>query len=284
MKLPFFASCVGWPHEFADALDKIRGDGDEVSRSDFLAHADAADYKEMFYVGKKLDWHVSYRKYNGVYFFVHSGIEYVFADEDQIAEIQKQTEVSEMRTDFPIPTPDPPAGMKNVIMGRGGPIGFPNSEWRKGVAWANEFLLKFDEADPGDEKAERLIAKHPSWTELKRGLNGIEFSPTQHRGARRLESIAKAKAKNAGRVAAFWNAAAAVARGILHQWSSSDDAMGNYVRERRMEFMSKWDEETEKNEGKVTGRPAFATFSGLLKRVVGGADPKAVVEERGGNV
>jgi GNAT superfamily N-acetyltransferase len=92
-KLGFFADCVGWPSKYADALRYIRDKGMGIERDEFLAAVSFdGDPNEAIPAD---DWHINYCEVGGVYFYVHSGIEYVYADESQIESIQKKLDTEE---------------------------------------------------------------------------------------------------------------------------------------------------------------------------------------------
>jgi len=103
MELPFYSDCVSWPSENEDALDTIRRNGDSCSFTEFKSNVKKDQLREMiktfgydksFTIQK--DWAVKFCKYSkDVYFFVHSGIEYVFAEGTTIDKIQKEYEEKE---------------------------------------------------------------------------------------------------------------------------------------------------------------------------------------------
>jgi hypothetical protein len=97
--LQFFSDCVGWPRQYIDALHYLIDNGEDVERDDFLKHI---DFQSLVYDEDKTpndvlpasDWGISYHKVEGFncYYFVHSAIEHVFADEDEIKKIQQKAE------------------------------------------------------------------------------------------------------------------------------------------------------------------------------------------------
>lgn len=90
-KLPFFSDCVSWPKQYEDALDEITRAAAFSDFSEFKNHADWEEFKNLIYVGKKIDWHVNFFKVPNwdIYYFKHSGIEYVFATPETIQEYQE---------------------------------------------------------------------------------------------------------------------------------------------------------------------------------------------------
>lgn len=101
IKKPFFSDCVGWPREKVDLLHELVDEAEDIARSTFLAYADSETMREMeaflgygkgFPMSK--DWHVSYHVHRptGIKYFKHSGIEYVFADKEQISSLERLVE------------------------------------------------------------------------------------------------------------------------------------------------------------------------------------------------
>ena len=86
--LPFFSDCVSWPPEYLEALKRIRDKGDDIDRAVFLAHVNWTLNKAPHDFIPEDDWHIHYKRYEKIYFFIHSGIEFVFATEPQIKAIQ----------------------------------------------------------------------------------------------------------------------------------------------------------------------------------------------------
>jgi hypothetical protein len=84
-RLCMYNNCVGWPENLMPALQYIIDNGDEIDRDDFLRHADVFDPEEI----PADDWHIWYGKVSGfnIYYFVHSGIEHVFAGEEEILKL-----------------------------------------------------------------------------------------------------------------------------------------------------------------------------------------------------
>jgi hypothetical protein len=96
--LPYFSNCVSWPKHLVDApsgLCDMISDGVDITRRTFLAHVDRQALAEIEAdLGYQTpgpgrltmagDCHVAYRKGTVLgrpaYFFVHSAIEFVFAD------------------------------------------------------------------------------------------------------------------------------------------------------------------------------------------------------------
>lgn len=88
-KLPFFSSCVGWPEELLPALNFLIDEGEELEkeegRSELLAQTDA-DPESV----PEWDWHIQYFRYgDDVRWYVHSAIEYVFAEPESVGRIQE---------------------------------------------------------------------------------------------------------------------------------------------------------------------------------------------------
>jgi hypothetical protein len=101
--LVFYRTCVGWPEDDVDCkggLVEMIDSAAEITRAAFLKHVDRRQMKrierELGY-GVKVDfpmskdWHVSYHrsKLHGetVYYFQHSGIEYVFVTPEELERI-----------------------------------------------------------------------------------------------------------------------------------------------------------------------------------------------------
>lgn len=83
-KLPYFSDCVGWPEPLLPALNLLIDEGEEIKRDELLA-ATKADEKVI----PDWDYHIQYFRYgDGVYWYVHSAIEYVFADPQSIQMVQ----------------------------------------------------------------------------------------------------------------------------------------------------------------------------------------------------
>jgi len=76
-------------------------DGRSITRRTFLKHVNRAQlrakeaelgYESHYKRGLTMngDYHVRYCKYKGIYFFVHSCIEFVFATEQQIRAVEER--------------------------------------------------------------------------------------------------------------------------------------------------------------------------------------------------
>lgn len=96
IKKPFFSDCVGWPADMVPLLHELVDESEDIARSTFIAYADteamrriefALGYDRGFPMSK--DYHVAYKshKATGIKFFVHSAIEFVFADAKQIEDL-----------------------------------------------------------------------------------------------------------------------------------------------------------------------------------------------------
>lgn len=83
-KLPYFSNCVNWSERLLPALNLLIDEGEEIGRDGFLASADAdADAVPDW------DWHIRYFRYgDGIYWYVHSAIEHVFAEPESIRAVQ----------------------------------------------------------------------------------------------------------------------------------------------------------------------------------------------------
>lgn len=86
--ISFFSDCIGWPPEYLDALQRIRNEGHDIDRSEFLANVHWTLDKAPNDFIPEDDWHISYWKYEKIFFFIHSGIEYVFASPHDIEKLQ----------------------------------------------------------------------------------------------------------------------------------------------------------------------------------------------------
>lgn len=102
-RLPYFSDCVGWPKHLVDAPGGLCDMIDakiEITRSTFLKHVDQERLEEIEEglgyaprtsrakdkgIRMTQDYHVRYYRApllgTQAYFFVHSAIEYVFANE-----------------------------------------------------------------------------------------------------------------------------------------------------------------------------------------------------------
>jgi hypothetical protein len=98
-KLQFFCNCVGWPQKYMDALHYICDEGEEITRDEFLKHADVFCDEDQTVddVLPPKDWGISYYKLSGfdLYYFIHSAIEHVFADESTIKAVQQKANEEE---------------------------------------------------------------------------------------------------------------------------------------------------------------------------------------------
>lgn len=99
----FYSSCVNWAldvYEKGGLCDMIE-DASSVCRRTFLKHVDREFLKEMeislgydsrFHMAS--DWHVKYCKsklyVRTVYFFVYSGIEFVFVTAEQLEQLNER--------------------------------------------------------------------------------------------------------------------------------------------------------------------------------------------------
>lgn len=83
-KLPYFSNCVNWPERLLPALNLLIDEGEEIGRDGLLASA-AADADAV----PDWDWHIKYFRYgDGIYWYVHSAIEHVFAEPESIRAVQ----------------------------------------------------------------------------------------------------------------------------------------------------------------------------------------------------
>lgn len=114
LKKPFYSDCVGWPRDKVALLHELIDESEDIARSTFIAYADTETmrglesnlgYDRGFSMSK--DYHVRYKshKATGIKFFVHSAIEYVFADAEQIEKLdslvlQKQ-ELKDLEDELP---------------------------------------------------------------------------------------------------------------------------------------------------------------------------------------
>ncbi len=96
-RLPFFSSCVDWPEQYNLALDFIAHGGENISREEFLRNVEFEGSADE--VIPAWDYHIQYEKLpqRSVFWFVHSAIEHVFADERDIAELQLLVENGELQ-------------------------------------------------------------------------------------------------------------------------------------------------------------------------------------------
>jgi hypothetical protein len=89
-KLPYFSSCVNWPREFLPALGLLIDEGKEIGKRQFLSRADADpnDFPKKY--------HADFRYFcyapHDVYWFTHSAIEHVFAEDESIRAVQRAAE------------------------------------------------------------------------------------------------------------------------------------------------------------------------------------------------
>jgi hypothetical protein len=88
---PFYSDCVSWPLD-TDVLDEIRRNGDDVERDDFLAQVNFSELGNPDELVPADDWAIRYYKYEkgDIYFFIHSGIEHIFADDSDIRKVAEK--------------------------------------------------------------------------------------------------------------------------------------------------------------------------------------------------
>lgn len=101
-KLPYYCNCVGWRRDMIDVLTYLQENDRQITRRTFRKHVNTEtlrriELEELQYFAHGAqgltmagDWHVSYHKCEGIYYFSHSGIEYVFATLDQLEALAKK--------------------------------------------------------------------------------------------------------------------------------------------------------------------------------------------------
>lgn len=87
-KIPMFRTCVSWPRDLLDVLDHLQEHGREIRRSTFFKNVELPEGPD----GTPFpawDRHIAYYKLGGtrIYWAVHSAIEHVFADDDEMKRV-----------------------------------------------------------------------------------------------------------------------------------------------------------------------------------------------------
>jgi hypothetical protein len=90
-ELPYFSSCVNWPRELLPALGLLIDEGKEIGKREFLSRADADpnDFPRRYHSDFRY-----FRYDQDVYWFTHSAIEYVFAEDESIRAVQRAAEAA----------------------------------------------------------------------------------------------------------------------------------------------------------------------------------------------
>lgn len=93
-----YNTCVGWPPDLMPALHRLIDERREISREEFLPMVGKRSMAMIEaslgydrHLRMKDDWHVRYfvEDESGIPFFVHSGIEHVFASDDEISALNR---------------------------------------------------------------------------------------------------------------------------------------------------------------------------------------------------
>ena len=88
--IPYFSDCVSWHSEFRPALDYIKDYADYITKEEFMDNVDhdafSEEMKNMFeHPMKRFEKFPDYE----IYIFTFWGVEYVFANYDDIEEINE---------------------------------------------------------------------------------------------------------------------------------------------------------------------------------------------------
>lgn len=97
MRLPFYSDCVGWPRHQLAALTYLVDEGILIGRRTFFRHIDRAQLSPDWYpcpAGTPYGDHFFTLHREPIYWYVHSAIEFVFAEPATVAKIQEYATIA----------------------------------------------------------------------------------------------------------------------------------------------------------------------------------------------
>lgn len=81
-RLPFYSDCVAWPDDKLAALRHLVDEGENIARATFMKHVRTEEIPPDWYPHNRFSWGYSFARLRGwpIYWYVHSAIEFVFAE------------------------------------------------------------------------------------------------------------------------------------------------------------------------------------------------------------
>lgn len=89
--LPFFSDCVSWPRDLLPELRYLVDEGVQIKRETFMRRVDTSQIPATWYPHARYYGYAYYTIFGEpVYWYVHSAIEFVFAEEATIRALRSR--------------------------------------------------------------------------------------------------------------------------------------------------------------------------------------------------